>query len=87
MTCCAGDTPAQVKMSNNKGHTGYLPCRYCNITGGYINGAVLLTGYQEPTEYGMLAVTKDTCNAYVPIRLHTTYETRVFSAQHMHMVA
>ncbi|KAL0023184.1 hypothetical protein WJX77_011054 [Trebouxia sp. C0004] len=45
MTC---DTPAQVKMSNNKGHGGYLR----KITGKYINGAVRLMGYLQPTVYG-----------------------------------
>ena len=52
LTSCAGDTPAQVKMSNNKGHTGYLPCSNCKITGEYADNAVRLLGYKDPTLYG-----------------------------------
>lgn len=44
---CMGDVPAQSKMSNTKGHTGYLACRYCSLTGEYQSSPVRFLGYSE----------------------------------------
>ena len=54
LACCEGDSPAQVKMSNSRSCTAYLACRYCQLTGVYIGGAVRLMGYAAPAEYGRM---------------------------------
>ena len=58
---CMGDVPAQSKMSNTRGHTGYLACRYCTLNGEYLSGAVRFVGYSKPTHYGALLLSEQSC--------------------------
>ena len=52
LASCAGDTPAQVKLRNAKGHSGYLSCSHCSIVGSYEESAVRFLGYSEPAQHG-----------------------------------
>lgn len=56
LTSCTGDSPAQSKISNSRGHNAYLACRWCTINGKYLSGAVRFLGYSQEAAYGKLLV-------------------------------